>query len=74
MYGCGTWSLILIKKHGMRMFEKRVLRTLLGPKRKKVPGQNMTTVRAIKTTTDIASRLHTSEMSPDVFPVLVWKE
>jgi len=57
----------------MRMFEKGVLSTLLGPKRKKVPGQNTTTVRAIKTI-DIASRLHTPEMSSDVFPVLVWKE
>ena len=33
----------------------------------------MTTARAIKTT-DIASRLHTPEMSPHVFPVLVLKE
>jgi hypothetical protein len=58
----------------MRMFEKGVLNTLLGPKRKKIRGQNMTTLRAIKTTIDTASRLHTPEMSPDVFPVLVWKE
>jgi hypothetical protein len=34
----------------------------------------MTTARAIKTTTDIASRLHTPEMSPHIFPVLVLKE
>jgi hypothetical protein len=58
----------------MRMFEKGVLSTLLGPKIKKVPGQNTTTVSAIKTTIDKASRLHTPEMGPDVFPVLVWKE
>lgn len=51
-----------------------MLSTLLGPKRKKVPAQNTTTVRAIKTTIDLASRLRTPEMSPDVFPVLVWKE
>lgn len=57
----------------MRMFGKGMLSTLLGPKRKKVPGQNMTTIRAIKTI-DIASRLHTPAMSPHVFPVLVWKE
>jgi hypothetical protein len=44
-----------------------------GVKRKKVPGQNMTTVRAIKTI-DIVSRLHTGEMGPDIFPVRVWKE
>lgn len=56
------------------MFENGVLNTLLGPKRKKVRGHNMTTLRAIKTTIDTASRLHTPEMSPDVFPVLVWKE
>jgi hypothetical protein len=55
------------------MSEKGVLSKLLGPKRKKVPGQNMTTTRAIKTT-DTASRLHTPEMSPDVFQVRVWKE
>lgn len=56
------------------MFEKGVLSTLHGPKRRKVPGQNTTAVRAIKTTTDISCRLHTPEMSPDIFPVLVWKE
>ena len=55
------------------MFEKRVLSTLLGPQRKKVPGQNKATVRAMKTL-DIASRLHTPEMSPDVFPIFIWKE
>ena len=57
----------------MRLFDKGVLSTLHGPTRKKVPGQNTTTVTAIKTT-DIANRLHTLETSPDVFPVLVWKE
>jgi len=57
----------------MRMFEKGLLSTLLGPKIKKVPGQTMTTVSAIKTI-DKASRLHTPEMSPYIFPVLVWKE
>ena len=55
------------------MFEKGLLSTLLGPKIKKVPGQTMTTVSAIKTI-DKASRLHTPEMSPYIFPVLVWKE
>ena len=73
LYGCETRSLIQIKKHRMRMFEKRVLSTLLGPQRKKVPGQNKATVRAMKTL-DIASRLHTPEMSPDVFPIFIWKE
>jgi hypothetical protein len=58
----------------MRMFEKGVLNTLHGPKRKKVPGQNKTKIRAIQTTLDVDSTLHTPKMIADVFPVLFWKE
>jgi hypothetical protein len=54
------WNFVSqIKEHGMRMFEKGVLSTLHGPKRKKVPGQNKTKIRAIQTTLDTESTLHT---------------
>jgi hypothetical protein len=33
LYGCETWSLTLWKEHGLRVFEKRVLRKIFGPKR-----------------------------------------
>jgi hypothetical protein len=32
LYGCETWSLILKKKHRLRLFENRVLRRIHGPK------------------------------------------
>jgi hypothetical protein len=35
LYGCGTWSLTLWEEHRLRVFEKRVLRKMFGPKRKK---------------------------------------
>jgi hypothetical protein len=31
--GCETWFLTLSEGHRLRMFEKRVLRRILGPKR-----------------------------------------
>jgi hypothetical protein len=31
LYGCETWSLILREVHGLRVFEKRVLRWIFGP-------------------------------------------
>jgi hypothetical protein len=37
-YGCETWSLTLREEHRLRMFENRVLRRLLGPKRGEVTG------------------------------------
>jgi hypothetical protein len=40
LYGCETWSLILGVEHGLRVFENRVLRKILGPKRKMVHGEN----------------------------------
>jgi hypothetical protein len=33
LYGCETWSLILGEEHRLRVFEKRVLRKIYGPKR-----------------------------------------
>jgi hypothetical protein len=33
LYGCETWSLIVRKKHELRVFENRVLRRIFGPKR-----------------------------------------
>jgi short subunit dehydrogenase-like uncharacterized protein len=36
LYGHGTWSLTLSEKYRQRVFENRVLRRLLGPKREKV--------------------------------------
>jgi hypothetical protein len=38
LYGCETWSLRVRKEHRLRVFEKRVLRRILGPKRKEVTG------------------------------------
>jgi hypothetical protein len=33
LYGCKTWSLTLGEEHRLRVFEKRVLRKISGPKR-----------------------------------------
>jgi hypothetical protein len=38
LYGCETWSLIIREEHKLRVFENRVLRRILGPKRAKVMG------------------------------------
>jgi hypothetical protein len=35
-YGCETWSLTLREEHRLRVFEKRVLRRIFGPKRDEV--------------------------------------
>jgi hypothetical protein len=35
LYGCETWSLTLREEHRLRVFEKRVLRRIFGPKREK---------------------------------------
>jgi hypothetical protein len=37
-YACGTWSLTLKGDHRLRVFEKRVLRGIFGPKRDEVIG------------------------------------
>jgi hypothetical protein len=38
LYGCETWSLTLREEHRLKVFENRVLRRILGPKRDKVTG------------------------------------
>jgi hypothetical protein len=37
-YGCATWSLTLREEHRLRVFENRLLRRILGPKRDGVTG------------------------------------
>ena len=39
LYGCETWSLTLREESRLRVFEKRVLRRIFGPKRDKVKGE-----------------------------------
>jgi hypothetical protein len=39
LYGCETWSLTLRKECRLRVFENRVLRRILGPKRDEVRGE-----------------------------------
>jgi hypothetical protein len=36
LYGCETWSLTLREERRLRVFENRVLRKILGPKRDEV--------------------------------------
>jgi hypothetical protein len=38
-YGCGTWSLTVREERRLRVFKKRVLRRIFGPKRKEVTGE-----------------------------------
>jgi hypothetical protein len=38
LYGCETWSLTVIEKHKLRVFENRVLKRIFGPKRDGVTG------------------------------------
>jgi hypothetical protein len=42
LYGCESWSLILKKKHRLRVFENRMLRRIFGPKRDEITGENFT--------------------------------
>jgi hypothetical protein len=39
LYGCETWSLTLREEHRLRVFENRVLRKIVGPKRDEVTGE-----------------------------------
>jgi hypothetical protein len=39
LYGCETWSLTLREERRLRVFENRVLREILGPKRDEVAGE-----------------------------------
>jgi hypothetical protein len=38
LYGCNTWSLKLMEERRLRVFEKRVLRRIFGPKGNEVTG------------------------------------
>jgi hypothetical protein len=38
LYGCKTWYLTLKEEHRLRMFENRLLRKILEPKRGEVTG------------------------------------
>jgi hypothetical protein len=38
LYGSATWSLMLREEHGVKVFENRMLRKLLGPKMDKMTG------------------------------------
>jgi hypothetical protein len=39
LYGCETWSLILREENGLRFFENRMLRWILGPNRNEKIGE-----------------------------------
>jgi len=39
LYGCETWSLTLREERRLRVFEKRLLRRIFGPKRDEVTGE-----------------------------------
>ena len=39
LYGCETWSLLLREECRLKVFEKRVLREIFGPKRDEVTGE-----------------------------------
>jgi hypothetical protein len=61
LYGCETWSLTLREECRLRVFENKVLRRIVGPKRDEVTGE--------------WSRLHNKEFyalyfSPDIIRVI----
>ena len=39
LYGCETWSLLMREECRLRVFEKRVLRRIFGPKKDEVTGE-----------------------------------
>jgi hypothetical protein len=39
LYGCEIWSLALSEEHRLRVFEKKVLRRIFGPKKDEVTGE-----------------------------------
>jgi hypothetical protein len=39
LYGCETWSVTLREERRLRVFENRVLRRIIGPKREEVTGE-----------------------------------
>jgi hypothetical protein len=38
LYGCETWTLTMREEHRLKVFGKRVLRRIFGPKREEVAG------------------------------------
>jgi hypothetical protein len=38
LYGCETWFLTLREEHRLRVFEKRMLRRIFGPKKDEIIG------------------------------------
>ena len=45
LYGCETWSLTLLEKRKLRVFENRVLRKTFGSKRDEVTRENNETTQ-----------------------------
>ena len=39
LYGCESWSFTVREERGLRLFENRVLRRILGPERDEVKGE-----------------------------------
>jgi hypothetical protein len=39
LHGCETWSLTVWEEHRLRVFENRILRRIIGPKRDEVTGE-----------------------------------
>jgi hypothetical protein len=39
LYWCDTWSLTLKEEHRLRVFEKKVLKKIIGPKKDEVTGE-----------------------------------
>jgi len=64
LYGCKTWSLTLREERRLRVFEKRVLRRIFGPKSDEVTGE--------------WRKLHNKELndlycSPNIVRVIKWR-
>jgi hypothetical protein len=57
LYGCKTWFLTLREERRLRVFENRVLRRILGPKRDEVTGEWRKSYRG---------ELHSLYSSPDI--------
>jgi hypothetical protein len=57
LYGCETLSDTLMKEHGLRMFQNRVLRGIFGRKRDEATGGEKN---------DKIKQLHNPRSSPDI--------
>jgi hypothetical protein len=51
LYGCETWYLTLREEQRLRVFEKRVVRRIFGPKRYEVTGGENYVMRSFITCT-----------------------